>query len=1156
MAAAGARLYTRPVRMRRGRQVAPIKSIALLDRRVQVIEGHPQRPDGEYRVSDLRSEPFVIFLGEPGIGKSIVLGQEASLENADVIKVRELINGVSPASRATLFLDALDEYRTDGQPADKAYGLARAISASAPERWRLSCRSEDWRKEADIAPIRRTTRGAPIVVAQLLPLNHSEAAEVLLALGETDSEQFLEKAAALGASGFTENPLSLRLLHTAVSGGGEWPRTRFELFEAAVRRLGYERDADRTRTVRHSIENIVATASEACLLLLASGAKAIWRSNDEPPASGDARAYLSAHDFQENHSLVRDTLDTALFRGEGEAFEPMHRTVAEYLGGKALALAVTGSGGRAALPLSRAIALITGNDGSPPTELRGLYAWFAAHLAKLGHHTGVLRLIEADAVTVLAYGDAAMFDTSARRAILTNLDRNDPYFRASEFGDTAVGGLSGDDLVEDFTAILSDRSDRTHRPLTVFEALASGPPVISLRPLLRTIVLDATRPEWHRLRAVEAWLNGAVDETQAQRELFDALAAEPVSTSRERLRSHIAALLPRDALGLADIKSLIADYDRCPPDDTIGRLFPLRRRLIDEPRPELFEEPSAAWRPPVIEQRHTTEVDNLIDHALAAAIRATPDLTGESLWRWIENSRSDPHADLEDEAAKAVAEWLNGNPTREGELFNAILDAGDPTGRPWMAEHRYMGTASRSPSPEIVRSVLARAASASGAPVAERLLRAAISLVHRRDAEPRVFWETYDCISRTPCFGALLEELICSPIDPRRVNGHQRSTEREERRAKTIADNLAVLTPVIAGLRAGAEIRHLDWAAQLYFRAKSDDSVELSGLDHVASFSDRSTADAAALGWIHLATVSIGVSAARLGGAEANNQRCYVEYPAIAGLDLLLAEERCPDAATMPIELAIAVLKSGGIATDEDQHAKLERWAIARLGVDHSEGAAALLDFWNAALDGGATELSSIWRLINNGVPGASFLEALERLLSTRPTMPPEALRSAIRAVAKHIDASRFQALAAAARSDLAVVGRQRAIWSFVAFNLDTEGEAERFISEHSIAEANTFFDEDLSDGFADAFSLSDRAAAFRDNVIIRMLGPAASLGPQDAKRRSVRIKDARDRVRTSVNTLSQNPSADRKNARSSGWHRRPDVSRRNGGDARFRSDA
>ena len=55
-------------------------------------------------------------------------------------------------------------------------------------------------------------------------------------------------------------------------------------------------------------------------------------------------------------------------------------------------------------PLSRVLALVCGPDGKVPSELRGLFAWLAAHLSKLGDEAGARRLIEADAATVLAYG--------------------------------------------------------------------------------------------------------------------------------------------------------------------------------------------------------------------------------------------------------------------------------------------------------------------------------------------------------------------------------------------------------------------------------------------------------------------------------------------------------------------------------------------------------------------------------------------------------------------------------------------------------------------------------------------------------------------------------------------------------------------------------
>jgi hypothetical protein len=137
----------------------PNSIAADIDRRVKVIDGEGKDNRTIERVSDLRAMPFVVLLGEPGIGKSTVLAREAASEGASVISVRELMTGTKARPDATLFLDALDEYRTDGGAEDKVHTLANAIAICNPPRWRLTCRSEDWRKAADVAPISKTTAG-------------------------------------------------------------------------------------------------------------------------------------------------------------------------------------------------------------------------------------------------------------------------------------------------------------------------------------------------------------------------------------------------------------------------------------------------------------------------------------------------------------------------------------------------------------------------------------------------------------------------------------------------------------------------------------------------------------------------------------------------------------------------------------------------------------------------------------------------------------------------------------------------------------------------------------------------------------------------------------------------------------------------------------
>jgi len=250
-----------------------------IDRRVKVIDGKRDDERTIEHVSDLRAKPFVVLLGEPGIGKSTVLAREAASEGSPVITVRELMTGSEAPLGDCLFLDALDEYRTDGGIEDKVHTLANAIAKCDRPRWRLTCRSEDWRKAADIKPISKTTAGRVITVAQLLPLDFDEASAILTVLGEVNPEHFLKNAMAYGATGFIENPLGLKLLRNAVADGETWPATRFELFASATRKLAFERNAVRSVIERHGADEILDAAAESFLLLLVSGARAIWRSN-------------------------------------------------------------------------------------------------------------------------------------------------------------------------------------------------------------------------------------------------------------------------------------------------------------------------------------------------------------------------------------------------------------------------------------------------------------------------------------------------------------------------------------------------------------------------------------------------------------------------------------------------------------------------------------------------------------------------------------------------------------------------------------------------------------------------------------------------------------------------------------------------------------
>lgn len=1007
---------------------------AKIDRRILILDGEGKGNRGTARVSDLRGHPFVVLLGEPGIGKSTVLTAEAEREILPVWTVRELMTATTVPSGTTLYLDALDEYRSDGGADDKAHTLANVIMKSASPRWRLSCRSEDWRKSADITPISRTTSGNTITVVQLLPLEPDEAVLILRALGEAAPEEFVRTAHSFGASAFLENPLGVRLLHSAVADGAAWPDNRFGLFSAAVRKLAFEHSDVRIVAERHGPDAILDAAAETCLVMLASGARAVWRSNREPPSVGDNRAFVTWHELQIGRDLFNDMIDTPLFRGEGEAFEPMHRTVAEFLAGRALSAAVCGTRKRAALPLSRALAFVTSPDGAPPTELRGLFAWFAAHLARTGQSTAAIRLIEQDAVSVLSYGDSAIFDYGGRRAILENLGRSDPYFRASEVGVTAVGGLAGEDLAADFAAVLRDTSDITHRRYTVFEALTVGRPVLSLRPLLQSIVLDRESPEWHRLRALEALLNGHEDPAGLCRSLFDALAAEAPLSAREAVRSQLASHIAKGQLTVRDVRSVLVDYCGCRPDNMLGRLRALQGRIENDPVPELFDDPLASWlpaRPGNDSQRdHRTEVGHTLDFALAAAMLANPAPSPSRLWRWIANTRRGGLSPLKNRAKMALISWLEEGLDREVALFEAILAAGQESDGPWLASNKFQTAVGRRPSTTVVESLLRQAAEAETPTMRDRLLAVVVEIVGYGSDEP-TYWSTFDQVTLTGS-SLLLANLTVRDIEPWHSEQALRNASAKDEEQIQRLQDISDLTPLTNELRSGGHANGLRWAACIYFERDGEPNIQ-----RVIDRTNDAIAKAIAEGWEAVVINGLGaVDTALLGVSEAE-QRCYcVEEAAVAGVYRRLVDDEESALHRSSIESAIAVLKSSWISNENARIDKLDRWAVKRLDVDPEAGAAQLLIYWKAALGVGSIELPGLSKFNVENVSPALDL-ALRSILKSHPAMKEAGLRSALRLASKIFDKDELLSLANAALDNLTLEEPCRELWVLVVSVLD-----------------------------------------------------------------------------------------------------------------------
>jgi len=1024
---------------------------ASLDRRVAI------QVQGERVVqllSQLREEPYVVLLGEPGAGKSTALEYEAVAEGGEIATCREVMNGSPIGESGTAYLDALDEYRSGDGGKDKLLRLANAISKCNMRRWRLTCRAEDWRTTADIKAMRRAANNEPIVVAHLLPLNDEEAQLVLASLREPDPKRFVGEARNRGAGAFLENPLSLRLLHSVVVSNGVWPTSRFDLFEKATRALAHEYDPERETDTRPGADEILSAAAAMSFYLLASGAKVLWRSNALPPGSTE-NEYVATRSLGLEQRVLEAALDTPLFRGEGKAFVPLHRTVAEFLAGRFLARRVVGTGETPAFPLRRATALITGSDQKAPSELRGLYAWFAAHLQSAGDSGGARRLIQHDAATVLAYGDAATFDSAGRREILYHLDRDDPFFLSSQDDSTVVGGLAGDDLADDFKAIL-DAEVRGHLQVTVLQALADGQPVERMSEKLREIVLDTARPLWMRERAVEVLVAKARDRDRMQRGVLDDLAAMKVDRGQLAIRARVLSSRSTPDIEFSDLQALLVDLDALPArtrdgddDDDTGFLVSLSIAVAQSPRPDFFDRGIGRSG---VARRHKPQVQSLLDRSFVATIDASPEISAVRFLTWLGNLREHRWDMLDSDVVEAIRRWIDrDSDRRELELFLALVEESSSEDGPWMLSNEYISTTRRLPSDALIQGLLDAAQATNLRAARKRMFQIAAYAARSEDRWPKWQEPIVALLEQEGGFKGFIKSLLSDPYAGWKKKEAKRKAEQDQETEKSRNGNVAELTPNLAMIASGAPTQFgvLRWAAAHYRNGRI--SQDKTPLENIIKYTNEEIAAAIAEGFVQFTIhTDIRVSVGDLGKAEATNGAYRQEYVVASGLHQALLHGRENDIDASPLIIALVGLRQAYFSRDGDP--SIAAWAVDRLASDSKQGADLMLRYWNAALDAGDDNLDAIHHLTNADQPAFVSLCMLG-LLGERPGLPDLALRQAIGACAGSSNIGELVELACRTLERDDLEQKQRDIWSFVGLALMPEEFANR-LSEQDLESA------------------------------------------------------------------------------------------------------
>ena len=415
------------------------------------------------------------------------------------------------------------------------------LDALGKPRFRLSCREADWLGENDRKHLESVSPDSAVTVLRLDPLTDADIASILEARGDIpDAGGFVEEARRRGVEGLLANPQTLEMLADVVGGGDGWPESRMQTFEMACRQMVREHNDEHAAAQEPdgppAPDQLLDAAGRLCALQLISGG-AGYTLRGEPEEE-----YPTLDQCGYDRQVLRSALTTKLFKGVStNGFSPVHRHVAEFLGGRYLAGIIEDR-----LPARRVISLMAGEDGGVVTEMRGVSAWLAAYSAKARAN-----LIERDPIGVGLYGDIGEFSNEEKRALLESLNHEGIRLHALGRSAESFGVLATSAMEPVIREILKDGDrGRDHQVFTdfVLRVLKQGIPLADLSELLLRIVRDDTR--WPRVTkaALDAFIHCCRQDRsrRLQALLSDIQASTVADSDNELLGTLLTQLYPQE----------------------------------------------------------------------------------------------------------------------------------------------------------------------------------------------------------------------------------------------------------------------------------------------------------------------------------------------------------------------------------------------------------------------------------------------------------------------------------------------------------------------------------------------------------------------------------------------------------------------------------